>query len=64
MDTGSNRVSSNTIDLPINDFALLAAIGPVLRQFSVVSGLHTDEAVSADALPMKMPVKMPATTSR
>jgi hypothetical protein len=39
----SNRVVSNTIDLPVNDFALLAAIGPILRQFSVVSGLRTDD---------------------
>jgi hypothetical protein len=31
---GINRVDSNTIDLPENDFGLLAAIGPVLRQFS------------------------------
>jgi hypothetical protein len=29
---GSNRVGSKTIDLPGNDFGLLAAIGPVLRQ--------------------------------
>jgi hypothetical protein len=30
----SNRVGSNTIDLPENDFGLLAAIGAVLRQSS------------------------------
>jgi hypothetical protein len=30
----SNRVSSNSIDLPENDFGLLAAIGGVLRQSS------------------------------
>jgi hypothetical protein len=31
---GTNWVDSNTIDLPENDFGLLAAIGPLLRQFS------------------------------
>jgi hypothetical protein len=40
------------IDLPANDFVLLAAIGPILRQFSLVSGLHTNDAVSARELPM------------
>jgi hypothetical protein len=42
----SNRVDSNTIDLPVNDFALLAAVGPILRQFSVISGLRTNDDVS------------------
>jgi len=37
---GTNWVDSNTIDLPENDFGLLAAIGPVLRQFSRISGLE------------------------
>jgi hypothetical protein len=37
---GGNRVGSNTIDLPENYFGLLAAIGPVLRQFSVASRLE------------------------
>lgn len=32
---GGNRIDENTIDLPENDFGLLAAIGPVLRQVSV-----------------------------
>jgi hypothetical protein len=32
---GGNRIDVNTIDLPENDFGLLAAIGPVLRQGSV-----------------------------
>jgi hypothetical protein len=40
------------IDLPVNDFVLLAAIGPILRQFSVASGLRTNHAVSARELPM------------
>jgi hypothetical protein len=40
------------IDLPVNDFVLLAAIGPILRQFSVPSGLRTNHAVSARELPM------------
>ena len=35
---GTNWVDSNTIDLPENDFGLLAAIGPLLRQFFQVSG--------------------------
>jgi hypothetical protein len=48
---GSNRVDSNIIDLPANDFALLAAIGPILRQFSVVSGLRTNDGASARELP-------------
>jgi hypothetical protein len=48
----SNRVDSNTIDLAVNDFALLAAIGPILRQFSVVSGLRTNDDGSACELPM------------
>jgi hypothetical protein len=39
-----------------NDFGLLAAIGPVLRQFSVTSGIGglTDDAVSAHGLAMKI----------
>ena len=49
---GSNRVDSNIIDLPANDFALLAAIGPILRQFSAVSGLRIDDDVSTRELPM------------
>jgi len=36
---GSNWVGSNTIDPAENDFGLLAAIGPALRQFSVASRL-------------------------
>jgi hypothetical protein len=40
------------IDLPPNDFVLFAAIGPILRQFSVASGLRTNEDVSARELPM------------
>jgi hypothetical protein len=31
------------IDLLVNDFVLFAAIGPILRQFSVASGLRTNE---------------------
>jgi hypothetical protein len=27
----SNRVDPNIIDLPVNDFALLAAVDPILR---------------------------------
>jgi hypothetical protein len=49
---GSNRVDSNIIDLPANDFALLAAIGPILRQFSAVSGLRIDDDASTRELPM------------
>jgi len=30
---GSNWVDSNTVHLPANGFGLLAAIGPILRQF-------------------------------
>jgi hypothetical protein len=37
---GTNWVVSNTIDLPENDFGLLAAIGPALRQFSMASGME------------------------
>jgi hypothetical protein len=40
------------IDLPANDFVLLAAIGSILRQFSVASGLCANDAVSARELPM------------
>ena len=55
---GSNRVVSNTIDLPANDFALLAAIGPILRQFSVVSGLRIDDDVSTRELPMTLSLQI------
>ena len=48
----SNRVDSNTIDLSVIDFPLLAAIGPILRQFSVISGLRTNDDASARELPM------------
>jgi len=46
----SNRVDSNIIDLPANDFALLAAVDPILRQFSVISGLRTNDDVSTREL--------------
>ena len=49
---GSNRVDSNIIDLPANDFALLAAIGPILHQFSAVSRLRIDDDVSTREQPM------------
>jgi hypothetical protein len=48
---GSNRVDSNIIDLPANDFALLAAVDPILRQFSVVSAPRTNDNASARELP-------------
>jgi len=51
---GSNRIDSNIIDLPANDFALLAAVDPILRQFSVISGLRTNDDVSTRELPMKI----------
>jgi hypothetical protein len=47
----SNRVDSNTIDLPVNDFALLAAVDPILRQFSVISGLGANDDVSTREQP-------------
>jgi hypothetical protein len=38
-----------------NDFGLLAAIGPVLRQFTVTSGIgRTDDVVSAYGLAMRI----------
>jgi hypothetical protein len=40
------------IDPPVNDFVLFAAIGPILRQFSVASGPRTNDDVSARKLPM------------
>jgi hypothetical protein len=43
---GSNRVGSNTIVLPENDFGLLAAIGLVLRRFSVASRLECVSAIT------------------
>jgi hypothetical protein len=49
---GNNRVDSNIIDLPANDFALLAAVDPILRQFSVISGLRTNDDVSTREQPM------------
>ena len=57
---GSNPVDSNIIDLPANDFALLAAIGPILRQFLVPSGIgRTDDAASACDLAIRVePVKI------
>jgi len=51
---GSNWVDSNTVHLPANGFGLLAAIGPNLRQFSVISGLRTNDDVSTRELPMKI----------
>ena len=54
----SNRADSNIIDLPANDFALLAAIGPILRQFSAVSGLRIDDDVSTRELPMTLSLQI------
>jgi hypothetical protein len=48
---GSNRLGSNTIDLPENDFCLLAAIGQVLRQFSVASRLECVPTTSDGGFP-------------
>jgi hypothetical protein len=39
------------IDLLANNFAPLAAIGPILRQFSVASRLRTNDVVNACTLP-------------
>ena len=52
---GGNRVGSNPIDLPENDFGLLAAIGPVLRQFSVASRLACVSMTSASAYELALP---------
>jgi hypothetical protein len=46
---GTNSVDSKPIDLPANDFARLAAIGPILRQFAVAAGLRINDAVSVRA---------------
>jgi hypothetical protein len=48
---GSNRVGSNTIDLPENDFCLFAAIGRVLRQFSAASRLECVPMTSEGGFP-------------
>jgi hypothetical protein len=48
----SNRVVSNIIDLPVNDFAFLAAVDPILRQSSVISVLRTNDDVSTREQPM------------
>jgi hypothetical protein len=37
----SNWVRSNTIDLPENEFGLLAAIGSALRELSLAQGKST-----------------------
>jgi Tfp pilus assembly protein FimT len=42
---GSNRVGTNTISLPENDFGLLVAIGPVLRQSSGALVPHSNRMI-------------------
>src|ERR1700694_2532237 len=49
-------VGSNPIDLAENDFGLLAAIGPVLRQFSVASRLACVSMTSASAYELAPPI--------
>jgi hypothetical protein len=62
----SDRHGSKYIDLPVKDFALLAAIGAILRQFCVGSRPRF-AAMRLAAFPRlrpKLPVNTPASNNR